>query len=472
MIYTKGCIHLKKLVCKVLVLSVIVSMVPFATSCDGSENDDGKLKCYVETGSFSHLDKDFIDRYNLYCKKNYDESYEIELVEFEDADDMYTKMSAEIMAGKGPDIFSLDQCLPFEKLMRSNAFADVNEMIENDTSEDKLDLSEYNQVIMKAGQYDGKQYIIPAFYDLNVLASTDKNLKKYDLPLENGMSLTYSDIPSVFEKYLADPERMPFMSSFDFSFLNSKEALLYRFIRSYVDFENNEVYFDTEDFSTAVDSIMKILDCYTDDYDFTGDENTQLFDFYSGSSFTELASVNHTTEIKGNKKVFYNGFNRNPDDITAVIQLGIAINANSKHKDKALAFIKYLLSEDFQEYYCGDKSPSSYGGSNVISHPVRNEAFEKSIDVAASFYYYHEYEEDGVIKDEEYKVNGIDNEYMQEYINFARNVNNCLLYFPISNDYYSTKVIGDILDNYLDGKITKNKFIQQLTAATEIYMTE
>ena len=33
-------------------------------------------------------------------------------------------------------------------------------------------------------------------------------------------------------------------------------------------------------------------------------------------------------------------------------------------------------------------------------------------------------------------------------------------------------VIGDIVNDYLNGDISKEKFIRQLTAATEIYLTE
>lgn len=464
---------MKKLVCKILTLSLILSSLPFAASCSDSEEEGEKLKYYYAEGYYCQLDEDLIKRYNNFCQNNYDESYKIEMVAFESEDDMYTKMSAELMSGGGPDIFSLDQCLPFEKLMRSDSLADINELIENDASNDKLDLSEYNQAIMQAGQYNNRQYIIPVFFDLNVLTSTEKNLQEYDLPIENGMTLTYCDIPSVFEKYFEDSEKIPFMYADGISLRNSPQEMLYRLVRSYVDFEKNEVYFDTEDFSKSLDSMMNIFDCYSDDWELMySEDNRSLFDAYSGSSFTQMAQVNHTAESKGNKKVFYNGFNRNSNDISATVELGVAINANSKHKDKALAFIKYLLSEDFQEYYCGDKNPSVYAGSNVISHPVRDEAFKNSIESAASFDYYYEYEEDGVIKDEEYEINGIDNEYMQGYINSAENVNSCSLYYPAGVDYYSRKVIDDILNDYLSGTISKKKFVQQLTNATKIYMTE
>ena len=37
-------------------------------------------------------------------------------------------MATEFMSGDGPDIISLDQPLPFEKLIENHAFADVDEL--------------------------------------------------------------------------------------------------------------------------------------------------------------------------------------------------------------------------------------------------------------------------------------------------------------------------------------------------------
>ncbi|MCQ4021666.1 MULTISPECIES: ABC transporter substrate-binding protein [unclassified Ruminococcus] len=461
---------MKRLISKILALCLMVTSVSITAACNDGSIESDKLRYYQADGEWTQLDEDIIKRYNIYCQNNYDESYQIDVVKFEDKNDMYTKMSAELMAGKGPDIFSLGQTLPFEKLIKSGAFADINELIKNDSSNEKLDLSEYNQALMKAGQYEGKQYIIPAFYSLNALISTDKTLSEYNLPVQNGMSLTYSDIPNFSDDYFKKANKKSFMYSYAFSFLNSQRQLFDRFIYNYVDFENNEVNFDNDDFISGIDSIIQLMDCFAEEDEYTNDN--YLFDFYTGGSFKTLARSNYREELKGNKKVFYNGFNKNKNDVTAIIQLGVAVNANSKHQDKALAFIKYLLSEDFQLYYCGDKKGSDYAGSNVISHPVNNKAFEHSVDAASSFTFFREYEKDGVMEYEEYEVNGLNNEYMQNYIKFTKKINNCIPYFEISNSYFSTKVVGDIVDDYLNGKINKNKFISELTSAVKIFMTE
>lgn len=54
------------------------------------------------------------------------------------------------------------------------------------------------------------------------------------------------------------------------------------------------------------------------------------------------------------------------------------------------------------------------------------------------------------------------------------NITECSLYsfYYLSDTYYNSTVIGDIVDKYLNGDISKEKFIRQLSAATEFYLTE
>lgn len=61
---------------------------------------------------------------------------------------------------------------------------------------------------------------------------------------------------------------------------------------------------------------------------------------------------------------------------------------------------------------------------------------------------------------------------MQTYINAIEKINNCSLYMNVLDSYYNSSVIGDITRKFLNGDISKDKFIRQLTSATEIYLTE
>lgn len=75
-------------------------------------------------------------------------------------------------------------------------------------------------------------------------------------------------------------------------------------------------------------------------------------------------------------------------------------------------------------------------------------------------------------KDGNDNVIGINNEFMQTYINIADNINNCTIYTYIMESYYGRNVIGETVNKYLNDEISKEKFIRQLTTATQIYMME
>lgn len=153
-------------------------------SCSKNNEDGQKLKYYTINNEDS-LCVELIQKYNNYCLKNLDESYQIEIVEFDSEDTMLTKISTEIMAGKGPDIISLNQKLPFEKLIDNGSFADIDELAELYKSD--IDFDDYNSTIMDCGIYNGKRYIIPIAYCPNILITTQEILDKY-----NNNYLTFS----------------------------------------------------------------------------------------------------------------------------------------------------------------------------------------------------------------------------------------------------------------------------------------
>ena len=126
---------------------------------------------------------------------------------------------------------------------------------------------------------------------------------------------------------------------------------------------------------------------------------------------------------------------KSKDVNSAHIQVGYAINNNTQLKEQALAFIKYTLSDEIQEI--------GATASGSLSFPVNMSVYDNAKLVAGS------------------KTDDI-----------ADNVNACTLYRDVSHSYYNDNVIGEIVDNYINKGISKDKFIRQLSAATEIYLTE
>lgn len=354
---------LKKIsVCILIVLSVVLYSV-----CSNFDNNERtKLKYYTADKGDAY-DALLIKQYNKFCLENYDESYQIEIISFENEDDMNTKISTEIMAGKGPDIITLNQTLPFEKMIDNKSFLNINKLNTNN----EIDFNDYNSVVMDAGVYNGQRYIIPLSFGMNVLMSTKEKLNQFNISLDNGTPLTYNDIDSTFSNFFSAKTSFVFISNDNESSMYDNAMQLFgRFINSYVDFENKTSYFDNEEFSTNVETMKQLVK--------NSDKDTYDTLFDDLNILNSLPTVNYSyysNKLDGETKIVCRGLSKNKEDYSGYMEMGFAINANTKLKDQAYAFIKYALSEESQTRLCGLDKNHYWAG---ITLPVNNKVYEKS----------------------------------------------------------------------------------------------
>lgn len=456
---------MKNKIAIILTLQFIITVFAFSGCGESTASSNSSKLTYCAYNEDAICD--IIKRYNKYCTKHYDESYQIEIVEYDSLEEMYTIMATEFMSGDGPDIISLDQPLPFEKLIENHAFADVDELI--NTYGSNIDFNDYNTKVMESGIVNRKRYFVPFFYCPNIFISTQEKLKEYDL---NFSDFSYKEL----SKQLSQEK----VSCSLFGNESDNYSLLYSFIDSYVNFDNKTTNFDTNSFLKNIDYIKKLIN----------NDNTNenvYYDLYNSENNGCILSTPRLLfggTIGGVKTAYYNIFlqNKTPailpnfsyeNKITAYVECGIAINQNSDKKDKALRFIEYCLSEDVQEYWCGSKSDKGFSGTNEISLPVNNKAFDYAVEVETAEEW--DYNEDGEFDEEEKEFSeNVDSIFWKDYLGIIDDISGCTLYNykNLKTTYYNSTVIGDIVDKYLKGDFSKDRFIRQLTAATEIYLTE
>lgn len=456
---------MKNKIAIILTLQFIITVFAFSGCGESTASSNSSKLTYCAYNEDAICD--IIKRYNKYCTKHYDESYQIEIVEYDSLEEMYTIMATEIMSGDGPDIISLDQPLPFEKLIENHAFADVDELI--NTYGSNIDFNDYNTKVMESGIVNRKRYFVPFFYCPNIFISTQEKLKEYDL---NFSDFSYKEL----SKQLSQEK----VSCSLFGNESDNYSFLYSFIDSYVNFDNKTANFDTNSFLENIDYIKKLIN----------NDNTNenvYYDLYNSENNGCILSTPKLLfggTMGGVKTAYYNIFlqNKTPailpnfsyeNKITAYVECGIAINQNSDKKDKALRFIEYCLSEDIQEYWCGSRSDKGFSGTNEISLPVNNKAFDYAVEVETGEEW--DYNEDGEFDEEEKEFSeNVDSIFWKDYLGIIDDISGCTLYNykNLKTTYYNSSVIGDIVDKYLKGDISKEKFIRQLSAATEIYLTE
>lgn len=456
---------MKNKIAIILTLQFIITVFAFSGCGESTASSNSSKLTYCAYNEDAICD--IIKRYNKYCTKHYDESYQIEIVEYDSLEEMYTIMATEFMSGDGPDIISLDQPLPFEKLIENHAFADVDELI--NTYGSNIDFNDYNTKVMDSGIVNRKRYFVPFFYCPNIFISTQEKLKEYDL---NFSDFSYKEL----FKQLSQEK----VSCSLFGNESDNYSFLYSFIDSYVNFDNKTTNFDTNSFLKNIDYIKKLIN----------NDNTNENVYYNLYNSENNGCILSTPKllfggtIGGVKTAYYNIFlqNKTPailpnfsyeNKITAYVECGIAINQNSDKKDKALRFIEYCLSEDVQEYWCGSRSDKGFSGTNEISLPVNNKAFDYAVEVETGEEW--DYNEDGEFDEEEKEFSeNVDSIFWKDYLGIIDDISGCTLYNykNLKTTYYNSSVIGDIVDKYLKGDFSKDKFIRQLTAATEIYLTE
>lgn len=433
---------MKNKIAIILTLQFIITVFAFSGCGESTASSNSSKLTYCAYNEDAICD--IIKRYNKYCTKHYDESYQIEIVEYDSLEEMYTIMATEIMSGDGPDIISLDQPLPFEKLIENHAFADVDELI--NTYGSNIDFNDYNTKVMESGIVNRKRYFVPFFYCPNIFISTQEKLKEYDL---NFSDFSYKEL----SKQLSQEK----VSCSLFGNESDNYSFLYSFIDSYVNFDNKTANFDTNSFLENIDYIKKLIN----------NDNTNenvYYDLYNSENNGCILSTPKLLfggTMGGVKTAYYNIFlqNKTPailpnfsyeNKITAYVECGIAINQNSDKKDKALRFIEYCLSEDVQEYWCGSRSDKGFSGTNEISLPVNNKAFDYAVEVETGEEW--DYNEDGEFDEEEKEFSeNVDSIFWKDYLGIIDDISGCTLYNykNLKTTYYNSSVIGDIVDKYL-----------------------
>ncbi len=442
---------MKKIISAFLILQLVFVLFTFSGCHKNTTlNDSRCLKYYTY---YEDSICDLINKYNKYCTVNYNDTYKIEIIKFDSEEEMKLKMSTEIMAGEGPDIFSLSQKLPFEKLTDSKTIADVNELI-SEFSYD-IGIDNCDSKIMDAGVIDGKRYFIPLFYSPDVFITTEETLNKYNLT-----SSEFS-FKALSEKLSKNKKEYSLFGSAD-----DNIAFFYSFLDQYIDFNSGNTEFNSDKFSEDLDSIYSLIK------NDTTDENVNYFlyeNINNGASilykempaFSGIVRTYSCLKYLGSTPVFVNNYNMDDDSISASIDVGIAVNDNCKNKEKLLPFIKYCLSCDVQKNM----------SEECMYLPVNSDAMEKcidSIDEVIDF-------EDLIVSDKEKAiVETAESAAIRDYKYIINNITKCNLYSfnYLSDTYFNSSVISDIVDKYLNGDISKEKFIRQLTAATKIYLKE
>ena len=270
------------------------------------------------------------------------------------------KMRTEIMAGKGPDVYLLDgkqengeEFLPLlenpYQTMQSGALAPLDELMEKD-SYWKDDT--YSDVILKAGQYDGHQYILPM------------SVSYYVLPRQQDMEEMSGDTLGEWLEQARNSQDTRLKTAF----WASLWAQSGRWIQPAADYERGEVLFNKEKW-------MEFSDQYFQFHINAGEEvhetdNWYYFEMLSSAMFSDKTSpidLQVVPDLDGRKM--------------AAIQTYGAVGMSSDLKQEAYDLLMLFLNDRSQKYtreHSEDSMilPQIYGYFDYAFVPVQESAFD------------------------------------------------------------------------------------------------
>lgn len=427
----------------IITVSVCILMVLTLFGCN-SENDnnnnDDLLTIYVVK---EHPIIRLIDKYN-----DSNKSDKINVLAIQDGDTLNSKLSAELMAGKGPDIVLYDSSYNgisnMEKMMALDVFADYNELIKNDSSDSSIDLKNYNEIVMDSGINNGKRYFMPISYIPNFLITTTKLSDEYSI--DSSKSITYEKSPKVLSKYLNKAKKSENMSGF----FNVNEEL-YALIDSNIDFFNKTNTLQSDKFLNNLNALSELIlpadknnSLGTDPLELVLKGNTMFASLYqiTGSEPNGMGYIYYYFKSNSQTPLIMNNLSDSEDTSSAFIDKGFLINNNSDKKESAFKFVKYMLSEDVQ---CNSE----------VGLPVNKAAQKKLIEEIDLDIYNME-------KDSDY------NNFISNYSNALDGINKS----GFRNDYFNNSIINDVVSKYVSGDITEKQFIKEIQGKTQLYLNE
>lgn len=468
----------KRILCFIISSILLLSVLSGCESSDKAEISNNITYYKVKDGW--SRGESWIYDYNKSC----DNEDKIEIVEFESTEALKNRLTTELMTGGGPDLLNeamfVSANLSIEKLIDMGAFMDLNELIESDNSDDKIDLTEQNQKALESGVLNGKRFCVPLYYVPNFIMTTKEKYSKY--MNEKTLSLSYDALIDLFDKINESED----IRLYKYSDSSNFENLLISYIDSNIDLVNKTSTLDSEKFKDTVTRIDKLIKKYSHNTKDNNesvinwteeiDHDSYIFEDMIAQSPYDIYSRIVYTEQRGDTPIIVGTPTGGPDTLSANITESVFVNKNCTKTDKVLKAIKFAMSEETQSEQVGaeiERYNPMFAAYSGNLFPVNNKSFEKLMNTADSFTYntkdsYYEGDDDGIPDDDKEQAAVSD-----ESRNMLHNALESISSYELDTYwYYNTQAIYELFQSYLRNEITVDKFISDLKSKTKIYLEE
>lgn len=365
----------------------------------------------------------------------------------------YTKLNTDIIAGNMPDILMLTTEMPVKSYIQKGLLADINPFFENDA---ELKKEDYLPNVMEAVSQDGKMYqVVPGFYVFTVFGKTA------DVGPESGW--TFADLEKVLAskgpdvKSFTDITRKDFMN-YSMWFCNEQ----------YINWKTGECSFNSEDFVKNLEFASQFpeeinYDDYDEDY-----WNEYQKAYRDGKTLLMISSMSTFDDYNMNEQGTFGeaitpiGFPAADKNGNALnFNLDFAISAKSKNQQEAWNFIRYFLTDEYQEKleYC---LPVKLSQLDALAKKAQSKPFYTEEDGSKV-----EYDNTYYINGEEVVIPPMTQEQTDKVIDFIKSVNHVMDYNTSISD-----IINEESEAYFTGQKTAQEVADIIQSRIQIYVNE
>lgn len=374
-----------------------------------------------------------------------------------DTDEDYTagitKLNTDIVSGKMPDILLLNDNIPVESYAAKGLFEDLYFYIDQDT---ELKREDYFQNVLKVHENNGELYCLPSRFIIYTVTGKTADVG-------NGTGWTLQELKDVLA---AKPEGTQVFSGM------TRQEMLYYSIRmsgnQFIDWESGKCNFNTEGFISLLEFIKDFPEELPEDYwekdmGMGWDEQLRqgkvlldqtVLDSFSGYNYLKKAFFGEDITMIG-----FPSENKKGSAIGANIKL--SMSSKSKNKDGAWQFLRYFLTEEYQE-------KDNYGW------PLSLKQAELMAQKAQKKPTYEDENGNQVEYDETYNINGVDiviepmtQEEVEEVLGFMQSVDQ--LY---TNNQALIDIISEEAAPYFAGQKNVKEVVDIIQNRVQIYVSE
>lgn len=323
-------------------------------SAENTENPAITVYCQEGITFFNNAIREFEQRNDV----------EVNVERFEDAAEMESRITAETLSGKGPDVWLFSEnsnTLDIHKMMANGSFYALNELIEEEKGYGGWQEERYYPCMLEAGQFDGKQYILPLSFNMTQYYAETSLVDTCYPGLEDGYDMR--ELMQAFKEECGRTKDEPYQMGLAFG--GQTGSPLYLFIENsqkpMLDYEKGQLTLDRD----MLEEIMEFWRLWTETQkreEIVGKYGNEMsiiehFSFWADGT-SMLNAVRHNVSqyaVLEKEAYFYlmPAWDKENSYLAFVTEFG-GVNKNSSHPKEAYGLLRaamdYQMTYDFNKY--------------------------------------------------------------------------------------------------------------------------